>query len=90
MCARTRVCVCAVYCMLSRSVVSNSATPWATDHQALLSMGVLQARTLEWVTISSSGDLPNSGIEPRSPALQTDSLPSEPPRKDSEKCVVLG
>ena len=28
---------------------------------------------------SSPGDLPNSGIEPRSPALQADSLPSEPP-----------
>ena len=27
------------------------------------------------------GDLPNSGIEPRSPALQVDSLPSEPPGK---------
>ena len=27
------------------------------------------------------GDLPNPGIEPRSPALQMDSLPSEPPGK---------
>ena len=26
-----------------------------------------------------SGDLPNPGIEPRSPALQADSLPLEPP-----------
>ena len=30
---------------------------------------------------SSSGDLPNSGIKPRSPTLQADSLPSEPPGK---------
>ena len=29
----------------------------------------------------SPGDLPNSGIEPRSPTLPADSLPSEPPRK---------
>ena len=29
----------------------------------------------------SSGDLPNPGIEPRSPALQKDSLPAEPPGK---------
>ena len=29
----------------------------------------------------SPGDLPNPGIEPRSPALQTDSLPAEPPGK---------
>ena len=37
-------------------------------------MGVLQAGILEWVAISSSGDLPNPGIEPRSPALQADSI----------------
>ena len=30
---------------------------------------------------SPPGDLPNSGIKPRSPALQADSLPSEPPGK---------
>ena len=41
--------------------------------------GVLQARILEWVANLSPGDLPNSGIEPRSPALQADSLPAEPP-----------
>ena len=29
--------------------------------------GILQARTLEWVAMSSSRDLPNSGIEPTSP-----------------------
>ena len=55
-------------------------TPWTVAHQAPLSMGILQARILEWVAISSSGDLPNPGIEPASlmsPALQADSLPSE-------------
>ena len=30
---------------------------------------------------SSPGDLPDSGIQPGSPTLQEDSLPSEPPRK---------
>jgi len=29
----------------------------------------------------SPGDLPNPGIKPRSPALQVDSLPAEPPGK---------
>ena len=29
----------------------------------------------------SPGDLPNSGMEPRPPVLQADSLPSEPPGK---------
>ena len=32
----------------------------------------------------SPEDLPNPGIEPRSPALQADSLLSEPPGKPSE------
>ena len=41
--------------------------------------GILQARILEWVAISFSGDLPGLGIKPTSPALQADSLPSEPP-----------
>ena len=50
--------------------------------------GILQARILEWVAISfsisfspSPGDLPDPGIEPRSPALQADALSSEPPGK---------
>ena len=43
--------------------------------------GILQARILEWVAFPFSGDLPNPGIKPRSPVLQADSLPSEPPGK---------
>ena len=43
--------------------------------------GILQARILEWVTISFPGDLPDPGIEPRSPALEADALTSEPPGK---------
>ena len=35
--------------------------------------GILQARVLEWVAISSPGDLPDPGMEPGSPALQADS-----------------
>ena len=49
--------------------------------------GILQARILEWVAISSPGDLPNPGIEPRSPALRTGSLPSEPPGTHPLKSV---
>ena len=40
--------------------------------------GIFQARILEWVAGPPSEDLPNPGIEPVSPALQADSLPSEP------------
>ena len=39
--------------------------------------GILQARILEWVAISFTGDLPDPGIERRSPALQADSFPTE-------------
>ena len=42
--------------------------------------GILQARILEWVAVPLSlGDLPNPGIKPRSPVLQVNSLPAEPP-----------
>ena len=43
--------------------------------------GILQARILEWVAISFSRDLPDPGIDSRSPALQAETLPSEPPAK---------
>ena len=43
--------------------------------------GILQATILEWVAIPSPGGLPNPGIELRTPALQVDSLPSEPSGK---------
>ena len=42
---------------------------------------IFQARVLEWVAFPSPGDLPNSGIEPWSLALQADALTSEPPGK---------
>ena len=50
--------------------------------------GILQARILEWVAFPFSGDLPNPGIEPRSPALQADSLPAEPQRKEPVHCSM--
>ena len=50
--------------------------------------GILQAKILEWLPFPSPRDLPDSGIEPGSPALQADSLLSEPPGK-SFKLVQL-
>ena len=71
---------CPVLCaVLSCSVVSDFATP-CTVVQASLSMGILQA-ILKWVAMPSSRGLPNQGTEPRSFALQVDSLLSEPPGK---------
>ena len=56
--------------------------------------GILQPRILEWVAFSFPGDLSNPGIEPRSPALQADSLPTElsgkPPKvKVTQSCLTL-
>ena len=36
--------------------------------------GISQARILKWIATPSSRDLPHSGSEPSSPALQADSL----------------
>ena len=53
------------------------ATPWTVAHGIPLSMGILQVRILER-GFPSQWDLPNPGIELGSPALQADSLSSEP------------
>ena len=63
----------------SLSPVQLFVTPWTVAYQAPASMGFFPARVLEWIAISFSGDLPNPGIEPGSPALQADTLLSEPP-----------
>ena len=67
---------------VTRCVVSDSLRPYGYGLQParFLCHGISQARILEWVAISFSGDLPDSGIKPESPALQSDSLLSEPPR----------
>ena len=66
----------------SFSVVSDSATPWTAAHQAPLSMGGF-SRQEYWsgLPCPPPGELPNPRIEPRSPALQADSLPAGPPGK---------
>ena len=52
-------------CVLSHfSRVWLFATPWSIAHQALLSMGILQARIPEWLPCPPLGDLPDLGIEP--------------------------
>ena len=68
--------------LFSRSVMSDSFETLCTGaRQAPLSMGFLRQEYWSWLPFPSPGDLPDPGIEPRSPALQADSLPSEPPGK---------
>ena len=64
-----------VMCAQSLSSVQLFVTPWTAAHQAPLSLRILQARIVEWVTVPSSKGTPNSGTESRSPTLQVDSLP---------------
>ena len=56
-------------------------TPWTVARQAPLSMQFSQQEYWSGWPCPSAGDLPNLGIEPRSPALQANSLPSEPSGK---------
>ena len=67
--------------MKSLSRVQLFATPWTVAHQAPLSMGFSRQEYWSGLPFSSPGDHPNPGIEPESPALQADSLSSEPPGK---------
>ena len=53
-------------------------TPWIVDYQTLPSMGFSRQDYWSGLPFSSPGDLPDPGIEPRSPALEADTLPSEP------------
>ena len=55
--------------------------PWAIAHQASLCMEFSRQEYWSGLPFPSPGDLPNRGIEPGSPALQADSLPTEPPEK---------
>ena len=65
----------------SLSRVRLFATPCTAAYQAPLSMGFSRQEYWSGLPFPSPGDLPNPGIEPRSPALQADALPSEPPGK---------
>ena len=67
--------------MESLSRVQLFATPCTVAYQAPPSMGLSRQDCWNELLFPSPGDLPNPGIEPESPALQADALPSEPPGK---------
>jgi len=62
----------------SLSRVRLFSTPWTVAHQALPSMGFSRQEYWSGLPFPSPGDLPDPGIKPRSPALQADTLTSEP------------
>ena len=61
--------------------MSDSVTPWTVTCQAPLSVGFSRQAYCSGLPLPSPGDLPNPGIDARSPLSQADSLPSKPPRK---------
>ena len=70
--------------MKSLSRVQLFATPWTVAYKAPLSMEFSRQEYWSGLPFPSPGDLPDSGIEPKSPALQADALPSEPPSKGKQ------
>ena len=71
---------------LSLSHVRLFATTWTVAHQAYLSMEFSKQEYQNRLPFPSPGDLPNPGIESRSPVLPTDSLLSALPEKSVFHC----
>ena len=70
--------------MKSLSRVRLFVTPWTVAYQASPSMGFSRQDYWSGLPFPSLGDLPDPGIEPRSPALCRQTLlPSEPPGKSN-------
>ena len=72
------------------------ATPWTVTYKAPLSTEFSRQEYWSGLPFPSPGDLPSPGIEPGSPALRADALPSEPPGKPipgggaiSQICVLI-
>ena len=82
-----QTCTCVVFNDICRVVVSVLrraqlfVPPWTADHQAPPSMRFSRQEYCSGLPFPTPGDLPNPGIRSVSPALQTDSLLSEPPGK---------
>ena len=60
---------------------STLCDPMTVAFHALLPMEFFIQEYWSWLPLPSPGHLPDAGVTPRSPALQADSLLSEPPRK---------
>ena len=78
------------HCMSMAKIKQTNQAPWkksydqpeSESHSVVSdSLRPHQARMLEWVAFPFSRGSSNTGIEPRSPALQVNSLPAEPPGK---------
>ena len=67
------------------SPVNSFATPWTVACQSPLYRGFLRQEYWSGYHFLLQGNLPHPGIEPRSPTLEANALPSEPPGKSQAK-----
>ena len=70
-----------LYTLKVKSLSRLFETPWTVAHQVPPFLGFSRQEYWSGLPFPSPGDLPDPGIKPRSPALQADALPSEPPGK---------
>ena len=78
----------AIVLLFSRKVKPNTfGTPWTSAHQPPLSMGFPRQEYWSGLPFPSPGNLPNSGIEPASPALQMEAtIPQKKKKKIAINC----
>ena len=77
-------------CVLVAQSCLTFCDPWTVAHQASLSMEFFRKEYWIGLPFPSPEDLPNPGMEPGSPTLQADSLPSEPPVNGGDHVKLEG
>ena len=85
-CVHVCVQVCVCVCMLSQAVMPNSLQ---LTYQAPLSMGFPRQEYWSRWPFPSPKDLPDPGIEPKSPTLQADALPLSHQGRPENRMEVL-
>ena len=78
---RKCVCVCVCVCVLVAQSCPTFCDPMDYRCQAPLSAGFSRQEYCSGLPFPSPRDLSDTGVEPKSPAWQGDSLTSEPRRK---------
>ena len=68
-------------CQVASAVSSSFETSWTVARHDPLFMGFSRQDYWSGLSFLSPGDLPDTGMQPGSPAWQADSLKSEPPGK---------
>ena len=81
--------MCVLNCFSRVRLFVTHTDLWTLALQAALSMGFSKQEYRSGLPFPSPGDLRDPGIEPGSPALKADSLPSEPPKKPNFFLGVL-